>query len=50
VAEGIETVDQLAQLQALDCNLAQGYYFAKALTAEQADQLIGREQPLAMSA
>jgi diguanylate cyclase (GGDEF)-like protein len=34
-AEGIETVDDLAFLQALDCPLGQGYLFDKALPAEQ---------------
>lgn len=50
VAEGIETVEQLAQLQALDCNLAQGYYFARPLTAEQADLLISQDRAQALSA
>ena len=36
VAEGIETVEQLAVLQTLDCDFGQGYYFAKAMTGEQA--------------
>ncbi len=50
VAEGIETVEQLAQLQALDCNLGQGYHFARPLTSEQADRLIGQDHTLALSA
>jgi diguanylate cyclase (GGDEF)-like protein/PAS domain S-box-containing protein len=32
IAEGVETADQLAQLQELGCTLAQGHYFAKPLT------------------
>lgn len=35
VAEGIETDSQLVQLQALDCDLAQGFYFSRPLPAEQ---------------
>lgn len=33
VAEGIETMEQLAQLQACDCDLGQGYLFARPLEA-----------------
>ena len=36
VAEGIETVEQLQMLQALDCQFGQGYLFAKPLPPEQA--------------
>lgn len=32
VAEGVETVSQLAHLQALDCEAAQGYYFSAPVT------------------
>jgi EAL domain-containing protein (putative c-di-GMP-specific phosphodiesterase class I) len=28
IAEGIEDADQVALLQAMDCDLAQGYFFA----------------------
>ena len=31
VAEGIETADQLVQLQTLDCELGQGFYFSQPL-------------------
>ncbi len=37
VAEGIETEGQLTQLQALDCDCAQGYYFARAMAVDQAE-------------
>ena len=32
VAEGVETREQLASLQAIGCEYAQGYYFARPLT------------------
>lgn len=40
VAEGIETKDQLVQLQALECDLGQGYYFARPLPAEESERFI----------
>ena len=40
IAEGIETAEQLAGLQKLDCNYGQGYYFAKPLPAEKAEAMI----------
>ncbi len=46
VAEGIETAEQLAQLQALDCDYAQGYYFSRPLDAKAAEEYI-RNQGLA---
>ncbi|GAA4900333.1 EAL domain-containing protein [Ferrimonas pelagia] len=35
VAEGVESREQLTYLQANGCHLAQGYYFAKPMSAEQ---------------
>jgi EAL domain-containing protein (putative c-di-GMP-specific phosphodiesterase class I) len=40
VAEGIERLDQVAFLQALDCDLGQGYLFSKPLTADDAGKLL----------
>ena len=34
VAEGIETQDQLCQLQSVDCDLGQGYLFSKPIEAD----------------
>ena len=46
VAEGVETAEQLSQLRKLECDLAQGYYFAKPLTHEEASALIATETVL----
>jgi EAL domain-containing protein (putative c-di-GMP-specific phosphodiesterase class I) len=35
VAEGVETPAQVAQLQMLNCDYAQGYYFARPMDAPQ---------------
>ena len=35
MAEGIETEEQLSQLQALGCRSVQGYLFAKPMEAEE---------------
>jgi EAL domain-containing protein (putative c-di-GMP-specific phosphodiesterase class I) len=41
-AEGVERPEQIALLQALECDYAQGYYFAEPLTAEDALHLLAR--------
>ncbi|MEQ9453611.1 MAG: EAL domain-containing protein [Phycisphaeraceae bacterium] len=46
VAEGVESDSQLAQLQAMDCDHAQGYLFSKPLTnAEATDYLNQKNNP-----
>jgi diguanylate cyclase (GGDEF)-like protein/PAS domain S-box-containing protein len=40
VAEGVETARQATHLRKLGCDLAQGYYFAKPLTSEEASEFI----------
>ena len=40
IAEGVETADDAAMLCALECDCAQGYYFAKPLTAPDAERFI----------
>src|SRR5690606_8788003 len=47
IAEGIETVEQLVQLQALDCAMGQGYYLARPIDAQTARSLL--EQKLIKS-
>ena len=40
IAEGIETVEQLAQLRTLECKYGQGYLFSKPLDGEAVEKLI----------
>jgi diguanylate cyclase (GGDEF)-like protein/PAS domain S-box-containing protein len=40
VAEGIEGAAQLEALRDLECDLGQGYYFSKPLTADAVDELL----------
>ena len=40
IAEGIETVEQLAQLRTLGCKYGQGYLFSKPLDGEAVEKLI----------
>ena len=42
IAEGVEHADQLSMLQALGCQMAQGYYFAKPLPSEQVVERVTR--------
>lgn len=40
IVEGIETEPQLAQVKAMGCEYGQGYFFAKPLPMEQAEELL----------
>ena len=42
VAEGVETLEQLAVLRELKCHLAQGFYFTKPASANDTEKLIAR--------
>ena len=44
IAEGIEDTYQLNQLKLLNCEYGQGYYFAKPLNQQQAEELIAESQ------
>jgi EAL domain-containing protein (putative c-di-GMP-specific phosphodiesterase class I) len=45
VAEGVETPKQSMQLRKLGCDLAQGHFFAKPLTSEEASAFIASSIP-----
>jgi EAL domain-containing protein (putative c-di-GMP-specific phosphodiesterase class I) len=40
IAEGVETIEQVALLKKLNCKYAQGYYFSKPLAAEEVALLL----------
>lgn len=43
VAEGVETIEQVALLKQLHCSYAQGYYFSKPLSAEGSRALLHKD-------
>lgn len=43
VAEGVETIGQISQLQTMGCMFGQGYYFARPLEEQDALQYLGHE-------
>ncbi len=42
IAEGVETIEQLQQLQVLGCDMVQGYFFSRPLAVAEATELIVR--------
>ncbi len=40
ISEGVETLEQLAQLEALECKYVQGYLFSKPMESEAAEKMI----------
>jgi diguanylate cyclase (GGDEF)-like protein/PAS domain S-box-containing protein len=44
IAEGVETIEQVALLRELRCEYAQGYYFSKPVTAIEAGTLLDQHQ------
>jgi EAL domain-containing protein (putative c-di-GMP-specific phosphodiesterase class I) len=43
VAEGVETREQVADLRALGCDAAQGYYFNRPISAEHIAALLSKQ-------
>jgi EAL domain-containing protein (putative c-di-GMP-specific phosphodiesterase class I) len=43
IAEGVETAEQLADLRELGCDMAQGYFVSKPITAPDFDDLLSRD-------
>jgi diguanylate cyclase (GGDEF)-like protein/PAS domain S-box-containing protein len=50
VAEGIERTEQLARLLSLECNLGQGFFFARPLDREEVEELLSGIGPAATEA
>jgi len=43
VAEGVETMNQLVQLQSLDCPIGQGYFFSAAVEAREFEKMLSSD-------
>ncbi len=50
IAEGIESADQVALMQTLECDYAQGFYFDQPRDVAQAEAFIARHRPAAIAA
>ena len=44
VAEGVETLSELDQIQSLGCDMAQGFYYSRPLPAGAFDELLGEDR------
>jgi diguanylate cyclase (GGDEF)-like protein len=49
IAEGVERMEQVGRLLALNCRFAQGYYFSRPLAADALEKYLERQQTLAGS-
>jgi predicted signal transduction protein with EAL and GGDEF domain/PAS domain-containing protein len=49
VAEGIEAIEHVAFLQALNCDLGQGYLFSKPLSAKDAERFLTQSRALSQA-
>ena len=47
VAEGVETAEQVQELKKLDCKYAQGFYFSKPLSRQEAEALLAEQAGIA---
>jgi diguanylate cyclase (GGDEF)-like protein/PAS domain S-box-containing protein len=43
IAEGVETLEQAVELRSMNCDYGQGYYFSKALNADNADNFLSSD-------
>jgi predicted signal transduction protein with EAL and GGDEF domain len=50
IAEGIETLEQVVMLQAMECDRAQGYHFSRPLDAVNAEKYIHGQLTVALAA
>jgi predicted signal transduction protein with EAL and GGDEF domain len=50
IAEGIETLEQVVMLQAMECDRAQGYHFSRPLDAVNAEKYIQGQLTVALAA
>ena len=44
IAEGVETAEQVFQLRAFGCELGQGYFFSRPVSAAKASDLLAQRQ------